>query len=471
MPMNTTPTRRTIQAVTSGAVLTLFVTACSTLPPPDSAAEASGVSAAVAQAHQAGATRTTPYPDTGWLADFAQPELTRLVDEAIQHNYSLQAAAARVDGAVAAARAAGAALKPSLALGLDAARGGLVDGSATTGLGASLSVSWEVDLWGRVRAGQAAAVADAEATRELLASARQSLAAQVAKAWFSAREAAAVAQLAHDIHQAYVDQLRIVEAQVNAGRKDPQELSLLTAQAETARDSSLQAENARDEALRSLEFLLGRYPSAQIVLDPVELTLPGPVPPGLSSEILERRPDLRAAESAMAAAFYRSREADAARLPSLTLTSAIGGSSPALGDLLQPQNLAWSLGAGLLGPIFDGGRREAILAQAEATQREAVANYGQTALAAFREVESVLARETLLARRRGAAKGAMDASAESLRIARVRYETGTDTLLDVLQIQRQHDSARITWLALYYEQLRNRVDLHLVLGGSFEPRS
>lgn len=463
--------RSSAYLATAAALASLALTACRTPTPPGPAAERSGVAALAATAPGASTRAHAAYPDTGWLADFARPELDALVAEALANNLDLQAAAARRDGAASAARAAGASLKPALALGLDGGRGGRVEGGASAAsFGAGLNFSWEVDLWGRLRSQRSAAVADFASSRETLAAARQSLAAQVAKTWFAALEADALAGFTAAIHAAYVEQLRIIRAQVGAGLAERQDLSLLETAAAQAEDGALQAAHARAETLRGLELLLGRYPAAAFELDAAQLAPPPPVPPGLPAEILERRADLRAAEAQVSAAFFRTAEADAARLPSISLTGSLGGGSADLGQLLRPDNLAWSLGAGLLGPIFDGGRREAVLDQADAAQRAAIAQYGQKALLAFREVESSLATETLLAARQTAATQAETSAAEALRIAQARHEVGAEDMLALLQIRRQHESARITAVSLGYERLRARVDLHLALGGSFEAR-
>jgi NodT family efflux transporter outer membrane factor (OMF) lipoprotein len=465
-----TPPSAAPAALLAAAALAL-ASGCRTPTPSATPAERSGVAALAAAAPGASTRAAVPYPDTGWLADFARPELDALVAEALAHNLDLQAAAARLDGAAAAARAAGASLQPALALGLDAGRGGRFEGgSSAASFGAGLNFSWEVDLWGRLRAQRSAALADFAASRETLAAARQSLAAQVAKTWFSALEADALAGFTAAIHAAYVEQLRIIRAQVDAGLAEKQNLSLLETAAAQAEDGALQAAHARAETLRGLELLLGRYPSAAFALDAAKLAPPPPVPPGLPADILERRADLRAAEAQVSAAFFRTAEADAARLPAITLTGSLGGGSTDLGQLLRPDNLAWSLGAGLLGPIFDGGRREAVLDQADAAQRAAIATYGQKALVAFREVESSLATETLLTARQVAATQAATSAAEALRIAQARYDVGAEDMLALLQIRRQHESARITAVSLGYERLRARVDLHLALGGSFAPQ-
>ncbi len=442
-----------------------FLTACQTPERPAASGDRSGV-AALADSAAAG-EGGVPYPDTGWLADFGRPELEALVAEALEHNFDLQAAVARLDGAAAAARVAGAALQPALALGLEGERRGRVEGTPANAFGAGLNFSWELDLWGRVRSQRAAAVAELVAAEETLAALRQSLAAQVAKAWFSALEADALAELSASIHESYREQLRVVKAQVDAGLGEQQDLSLLTAAAAQAEDSALKAAFAVEEALRSLELLLGRYPSAAYALDAPRLLPPPPVPVGLPAEILERRADLRAADARVAAAFFRAEEARAARLPTVALTGSLGGVNPELSQLLRPDNLAWSLGANLLGPIFDGGRRQAIFDQATSAQEAALAVYGQTALLAFREVESALGRETLLSARFRPVEQTESAALEARRIAQARFDVGTEDALSLLQIQRQHDAAKINFISLAYERLRARVDLHLALGGSF----
>ena len=205
---------------------------------------------------------------SGWLSLFNDPVLDQLVAEAIAYNPDLRVAAARIEAAEASARAAGATLYPQL--NLLAKGGGKMGGDATGVSVAGLFASWELDLWGRVRADRSAATAQYEATVLDLAYARNSIAAMVAKSWFLAREAAAQRAIAIEMVQSSQGLSGLASDRLRIGKGD--EFDVVQAQASvlTYRDLALQADRARQEALRAVEILAGRYPAAQV--DPNEQT-------------------------------------------------------------------------------------------------------------------------------------------------------------------------------------------------------
>ncbi|CAN0335916.1 unnamed protein product, partial [Chrysoparadoxa australica] len=159
--------------------------------------------------------------------------------------------------------------------------------------------------------------------------------------------------------------------------------------------------------------------------------------PGIPSTLLERRPDVIAAERNVAAAFNSLDQAKAARMPSLSLTGSLGGSSADLANLLNPTNIAWQAATSLVAPLIDGGLRESQVLQANAEQKQAIAAYGQTALDAFQEVESGLDQSVVLLERSASLKVAAEEANKALRIARLRYDEGETDLLDVLTIQQR----------------------------------
>ena len=319
----------------------------------------------------ASAQETIGEVEVGWLAAFDDPLLTALVEEAQENNRNLQAAAANVDRAQALARQAGAALAPNVNLVTGAQEAGLANSSrSSTTLSAGLQVNWELDVWGRIRAGRQAAYASAQAAEADYVFSQYSLAAAVAQVYFLAIEAG----LQNDIAQGTVDALnettRIVTVRYNDGLASSQDLALARSDLATARDTLSQTEGARRDALRALELLLGRYPAADLELR-TGLPAPPPAPGvGVPSDILERRPDLVAAERRVAAAFNSLDSAKAARLPAVSLTNTIGGASDQLTNLLDPSNVAWTVAGNLVAPLFDGGARQS---QVEIATAEAAA--------------------------------------------------------------------------------------------------
>lgn len=417
----------------------------------------------------------------GWIADFGDAQLTKLVLEAIVNNPDLSATAARLDQAVARARAAGALLFPTLDLNGGASRNYHFHRSSTerrtgidrsnSSLGASLDLSWEVDIWGRVRYRKEGFTKNAEASAADLMAARQSLAAQVAKAWFAAAEARLQQELAHKFVTTYSETLRIVQARQRAGSVTQQDVANTRADLALARQRAETTDRTFSETVRGLEVLLGRYPAADLQVSDDLRAVPPAIPAGLPSELLERRPDVVAAEKRVAAAFNFSQEADAARLPRVALTSSIGTSSSALSELIDPRNAVANFAANLFAPLFDAGLRRAQLDEANAQRREAAAAYRSVALQAFEEVENLLQSEGSLAREEELLRDAATQYETTRRIAETRYKAGQIDLTDVLTIQRQELQAKSNLLSVRNQRLAQRINLHLALGGDFHGTS
>lgn len=404
----------------------------------------------------------------GWLDTFGDPTLTNLVAEAQTNNRDLQAAAGGVDQAWALAGQAGAALLPSVNATAGATKTGTSKDNQPTGLQAGLQVSWEVDLWGRVRAGRSAAVASAQAAEADYRHARQSVAAAVARAYFLGVEARLQQAAAADIVAALTQTIDIVTAQYRAGLASAQDLALARSDLAAARERLAAVEGGGRDAVRALELLVGRYPAADLE---VPDTLPAPPPPppaGLPAGLLERRPDLIAAERRVAAATDSLHEAQVARLPAVSLTATGGGASTALSDLLNPANLAWQATSQLLAPLFDGGARQARVEAAAATRDQAVAAYAQAALTAFAEVEETLDHGAVLAVREAALATALREAEEALRLADLRLQEGEIALLDVLTVRQRAIGARTSLLTLQRERLTQYVNLNLALGGDWQ---
>jgi outer membrane protein TolC len=218
---------------------------------------------------------------------------------------------------------------------------------------------------------------------------------------------------------------------------------------------------------RSLEVLVGRYPAAELALAPDLPPVPPPVPDGLPSELLERRPDLAAAERRVAAAFHAVQSAKAARLPRFTLTGGGGRSSSELIRIVGASTSFWRLGLEMFAPIFLGGALQAQVELATADQEAAMALFGQAALRAFSEVEGSLAGEQLLADQQRFLESQLAQDAEALRLGRLRYDTGATDLLDILQLQARQLDTQFSLVTIRNDRLANRIALHLALGGGF----
>lgn len=413
--------------------------------------------------------------DARWIDSLGDPQLGALVAEALRANFGLEAALQRAKAAEAVARISGALKYPSLNVGLRSsrqkARLNLPDAPVSIEADThalDLGARWEADLWSRVRQGHAAALAQYEATQLDFDALRLSLAGQVAKAWFGAVEAAAQLELAESSASSFERKLAALERRYRRGLLDAFDLRLARAQAASSRAA---AEGRRAElggARRSLETLLGRYPSAKLALA-ADLPEPSPTPSaGLPAELLARRPDLQAEERRLAAAFADERAASRNWLPSIVLSASAGNSSDRFEDLLDDNFNVWSLAAELAQPIFAGGRLAAERDQAAALRASQLSQYKNLALQAFREVETALQSERDLDALEAQTEIASVESAKADEQAWSLYERGLVDIGDALDAERRAFDARSQLLSIRNRRLQNRVDLHLALGGGFD---
>jgi NodT family efflux transporter outer membrane factor (OMF) lipoprotein len=404
------------------------------------------------------------------LKSFNDPKMEAVVVKALRHNLALRGAAARVDAAAGAAIQAGAKLGPIVSAG-GGGGVGTVDGGSTGGNGGvGLNASWELDVWGRLRAVSTAAEEQLASVQSDYEFARQSLAAQTAKAWYLASDTRQQLNLAKETVKIYTELVDIVKAKAKIGQVTPADLNLAQADVASAKERERLADGAHKEAVRSLEVLLGRYPSAELEVADQFVPVPGPVPAGMPSDILERRPDMIAAEANVRAAFQNVQVAKLAKLPSLSLTAGGGAASSELLSSLGSGPGFFGVGANFFAPIYSGGALEAEVKIQNANQEQALAAYGQKALIAFSEVEKGLAAEKLLSEREDLLKTAVNQNEEALRVSKVRFDSGKVGMLDVLQMQARTNLSRSALIDMKQLRLAQRIDLHLALGGSFETK-
>jgi len=401
----------------------------------------------------------------GWLATFDDDKLLEIVDEALKNNRDLAVVAANLEVASGLATQAGAQLAPAVSVGgggSSTAR----DGSTSNVSGAALSASWELDIWGKLGAAASAAEGEYRASAADLEAARQSLVAQTAKAWFLATEANLQNQLAGEAVDLYTETLAIVQTRLDVGAGQPQDVYLAKADLAGAEERQRQALGAFTQSVRSIEVLLGRYPAAELEVPQVFVPTPPGIPVGIPAELLERRPDLIAAERRVAAAYQRIDEAKAAKLPSVSLTATGGTPSSELSELLGGGSF-FSLGANFIAPLDIGGGLQAQVEIETANQEAALATYGSIALNAFNEVESSLTNESLLLEREGFLADAVENNKGALETVKVQYDVGQVDFLSVLQLQARTLNSQISLIRIKNTRLAQRVDLHLALGGSF----
>jgi len=421
-------------------------------------------------------------PD-GWLATFDDKVLHDLVAEAVEYNHDLKAAGARLRQAAANVQVAGADIWPQLSLSggatrskrnfigfgaLGGGRGSGVVSSRSTTYEPLLNFGWEVDIWGESSDRRKAAIADALGADALYRFARFSLAANVAIGWFDAIETHLQLQLAEQTAKSFEYNLGIIDRRYGTGTAQALDLRLVRANVATAHANVALRERQRDLALRSLEILLGRYPSAELRLAEKLPELAVSVPAGLPIQLLERRPDLIAAFKEVEAARKHARADQKARLPNFTLSASGGTRSEELGDALDNSFSIWTLAASVVQPVFQGGRLRAAGERSRAAWEESLERYRTRVLEAFRDVESALANEAYLRKQvERLAEAATEAGAAE-RLAWDRYEGGTADITTVLDAQRRAFEARSSHIELQSAYMINRVDLYLALGGDFE---
>jgi outer membrane protein TolC len=262
----------------------------------------------------------------------------------------------------------------------------------------------------------------------------------------------------------------LAQDRLRIGRGDEYDVALARANVLTFRDSVQQLDLAYRQALRALETLVGRYPAAVVEVPPQFAALPAPVPVGMPSELLERRPDVVAAERRVAAAFYRTEEAKAARLPTISLTASVTTISSDLFVLKNRDDPVWSAGGSLLAPIYLGGALQSQVEIRTAEQKVAVAEYGRVGARAFGEVENALSSGFVLQERTAILAQAVLENERALELANVRFRVGSGDLRAVQQQQLAVHAARTARLRVLGEQLVQRVNLYLALGGGFDDR-
>jgi len=460
------------RAATAAALAcVLLLGACATQPPPSGEAlrQQSDVLSRVNLQGQWKAEGATPAAiQDNWLATFNDPQLDALVAEALQYNPDLRVASTKVAQAEQYVVQAKAALLPGINLfgtgGVNMGGGDI--SSALQGI--SLGVSWEPDLWGRWRYGRNAAQSTYASVAADYEFSRQSLAATVARAWFTASETTLQMQIARDVVESAELLQRLAEIRQRVGPGSELDVALARANVATARDNARQVELAHSQSVRALELLLGRYPGAELEARQSLTAMPGPIPAGLPLQMLERRPDIVAAEQRVAAAFNRVGEAKAAMLPRIILNANVAYLESNILQLSDDfSNPVGGAGAKLLAPVYQGGELRAQVEIRTLEQQEALENYARVALQALGDVENSLAASENLAARQVLLQQAVADNQRAMDLALIRYRVGSADQRAVQQQQIDLQSSRLALLRVESERLSQRTNLHLALGGSF----
>jgi NodT family efflux transporter outer membrane factor (OMF) lipoprotein len=333
-----------------------------------------------------------------------------------------------------------------------------------------LFASWELDLWGRLRYARNAAEQDMLSVQADLQFARQSLAASVAKAWFTATQLTLNAAIARDMVQSANQLTSLAQDRERVGAGTDADTSMARANAKELEASQQQIDLARSQALRALELLVGRYPAAEVQTRADLLAVPGPITAGIPLQMLERRPDVIAAERRVAAAFNRVGEAKAARLPAITLSGNFGAFESEILTIKEDfENPAGGFGARLLAPLYQGGAITGKVQIRTLQQKEAIADYARVSLRAIGDVENALATSASLAARSALLSDALNERTRALELTETQFKIGRADRRAVEQQRINMQNARIALHNVRTDELAGRVNLHLALGGNFAP--
>ena len=453
-------------------LLLVLLAGCATPPPPQQAK---------VELPAAWKEIAPPYVEDGrWWRIYQDGELDRLVDEALVQNSDLRLAAARVDEARALVTDAKGAQLPTVDARFDAQRQRNSSRTSTAFTGipvqysdyrAALNVSWEVDLFGRLRSAASAAAADLQATEAAREGVRLALAAEVTKSYFSLRaldEQIAVTQRNIALRE---DALVLQRKRFQGGVISEYDLRQLEAEAASVRAQLPPLETSRDLEEAALTVFLGRSPR-QIFEAGVSRTQlfdeslhTAVLPSGMPSELLLRRPDLVEAERRLASEHARVAAARADMFPSISLTGIAGRESAALSDLFTGPAGVYLFAASVTQPIFQGGRLVARTDAARAREQQALAQYQKAIQSAFSEVRTALNGQARSRESYEAESAREQALAQSLRLAQLRYQNGIASQLDVIDAERGLLAARINRVEALRAQRAAIADLFRALGG------
>ncbi len=421
-----------------------------------------------------------------WWRLYGDPVLDDLVARLNANNQSLAAAEAQYRQARALASGARAAFFPTLGANAGVTRAGqngsgggveLGDGrtyssggsSVSKSYNANLSVSWELDLWGKLRRQLESDRASMQASAADLAATRLSLQSELVQNYLQVRVLDAQKRLLVSTMDAYAKALRLTENQYRAGIVPKSDVAQARTQLKSTEAQSIDLDYQRAQLEHAIAVLLGVAPSSFDLAAQERVPVPPAVPAGVPSALLERRPDIAAAERRVMSANAAIGVAKAAYYPDLTLSASGGYRSGSLNDWISAPNRFWSIGPAFALTLFDGGLIRSRVEQAEASYDQTVATYRQAVLDGFREVEDYLVQLAVFERERQVQEEALEAARESLRLIENQYKAGTVDYNSVVSLQTSTLNNERTLLTLDGNRLTASVKLIAALGGGWRP--
>ncbi|WP_211467087.1 efflux transporter outer membrane subunit [Collimonas silvisoli] len=475
-PPRSLRTQRPLTATIMAAAIALSLTACAVGP--DYVRPAMDVPASYKESGPWKQAQPQQIDSSNWWEIYGDATLNGLMQQANQANQNIRQAEAQYRQARAAADAARAGFWPTAGVnaGVDRARSNSNGVKLGNNYSAGLQGSWEPDVWGSVRRSVEAGDAGSQASAADLAAARLSIQATLAQDYLQLR----VTDLLQDLYArttaAYARSLQLTQSQYAAGVTLRSDVALAESQLKTAEAQAIDLQAQRSQLEHAIAILTGKAPSGFALaalpadtqmLSKMQAGLP-PIPAGLPSDLLERRPDIASAERRAAAANANIGVAKSAFFPALTLSASGGFNGASLAQWFSTPSRVWSLGAALAETIFDGGLRRAHSDQAIAAYDAAVAQYKQTVLGGFQEVEDNLATLSVLDREAIAQNQAVQASQLAERLALSQYRAGTATYLTVVTAQTLALSNERTLVQLLGRQLLASVALIKAVGGGWD---
>jgi outer membrane protein, multidrug efflux system len=420
--------------------------------------------------------------DVEWWEGFGDPVLSELVRDALRNNLDVRIAAARVDiflGALATTRSSlfpQIAISPAFPVQAARQRGSRIatpqkipaDAAVEYATyQAGLSAAWEIDLWGKVRRQTEAATADVFASEDARRGVVLSVAAATASGYIALRDLDQQLDIARETARSRGDSLELFQKRFAGGVVSQLELSQATSEFESALSTIPVIETDIALQEQALSQLLGRNPGHIPRGKTIDQLKPIVIPAGLPSELLERRPDIRQAEQQLVAANAQIGAAKALYFPSISLTGLFGAVSTALGDLFTGPARTWSFAAGLTAPVFNAGAIAGQVQQAEAGQRLALANYSKTIQAAFGDVENALITAEKARATQAALQRTVAALADYARLARLRYDNGYTSYIEVLDAERSLFEAQLSYVHSQNTALSAQVAIYKAMGGGW----
>jgi len=407
----------------------------------------------------------------GWLAALNDPQLVKLVNEAIRNNPQLATQRALLDQAKQQLIISGAPRIPELSAALSASRRQIQTATTRTtsqNLELTLNLNWEIDIWGKLKDTQKQAALIFAAKKAELDMAQLQLVAETSNAWYDVLEAQTLLVLYKSRLNNLQRNLDIIEAGYRQGLNPALDIYLTRndLQQETARISAQQ--QLTSNTVRRLQLLLGRYPDGQAFPPQALPLIAGNIPAGLPSELINRRPGLHRDWLELLAADTGIAIAHKQRFPHLSITGSSGQSSTELRNLLQTNQGVWSLVGGLLQPLFNAGELAAREEEARTRLRQLEQQYQASVLQAFAEVETALTQEAALESQYQQYLRAEENARTAETISFEQYQRGLVNYATVLESQRRAFDAQSAVIQLQRQQLNNRIALHVALGGSFD---